>query len=124
MNFLQRIFHKQTGPEERNRILQKVMVCYEASISFDTSFLVHFYDAANIPFLLEKTGKYFHYQDHIPFQRSAAYFRVHVFNPLRLLGQTITISIKVRNEVAVEKTFAISNQHNFADWHSVKASLV
>jgi hypothetical protein len=108
MNFLQRMLHKKTGPEERSRILQKVMVGYEATISFNTSFMVHFYDAANMPFLIERTGKYFYYLDHLPSERSTAYFRVHVFNPLRLLGQTVTIS----------------NQHNFAEWHSVKASLV
>lgn len=124
MNFLHRIFYKQTGKKERGSIFQKILVGYEATISFDTSFLVHFYDAANMPLLLEKKGTHFNHQEYIPFQRSTAYFRVHVFNPLRLLGQTVTISISVRNEVAVEKTFAISNQHNFADWHSVTASLV
>ncbi|MEP7164671.1 MAG: hypothetical protein ABI741_08255 [Ferruginibacter sp.] len=124
MNFLQRMLHKQSRPEGRSHVSQKVMVCYEATISFEASFLVHFYDAANKPFLLERTGKYFYYQDYLPSERSAAYFRVHVFNPLRLLGQTVTISIKVRNEIAVLQTFAISNQHSFADWHSVKADLV
>lgn len=124
MKFLQRMLHKRTGQEERSRILQKIMVGYEATISFDTSFLVHFYDAANMPLLLEKTGKYFYFEDQVPSQRSTAYFRVHVFNPMRLLGQTVTISIKVRNEVTVQKTFTISNQHNFADWHSINASLV
>lgn len=121
---MQRMLHKQSGREERGRIFQKVMVCYEANISFDTSFLVHFYDAANMPFLLERNGKNFRYEDEIPFERSTAYFRVHVFNPLCLLGQTVTIIIKIRNEVAIEKTFAISNENNLADWHSVKASLI
>ena len=124
MNFLQRMLHKQSGREEKGRIFQKVMVCYEANISFDTSFLVHFYDAANMPFLLERKGKIFRYEDEIPFERSTAYFRVHVFNPLCLPGQRVTIIIKIRNEVVIEKTFAISSENNLADWHSVKASLI
>ena len=124
MNFLQRMLQKQTGQKEKSHIIQKVLVGYEATISFDTSFLVHFYDAANMPLLLEKNGKHFYHQEYIPFQRSTAYFRVHVFNPLRLLSQTVTISIKIRDEVAVEKTFAVSNQYGFTEWHSVKASLL
>jgi hypothetical protein len=124
MNFLQRIFIKHTRQEEKDHNFQKVGVCYEASISFNTSFLVHFYDASNKPHLLEKSGKYFSYNENIPFQRSTVYFRVHVFNHLRLLEQTIVITIKVRNEIAIEKTFAVSAQNNIADWHSVKASLI
>ena len=124
MNFLQRIIYKQKPTAEKNSMLQKVMVCYEANISFDTSFLVHFYDAANMPFLLEKKGIYFYYQDYIPFQRSAAYFRVHVFNPLCLLDQTVRVTIKVENTVAVEKTFAVSGRNSVADWHSVTANLI
>ena len=124
MNFLQRMFQKQTGREDGSHVFHKIMVGYEATISFDTSFLVHFYDAANMPLLIEQKGTHFQYQEYVPLQRSTAYFRVHVFNPLRLLGQTVTISIEVRNAVVVEQTFAISSQHHFADWHSVKASLV
>lgn len=124
MNFLQRMLHKKTGTEEGAKLFQKVMVRYEANISFDTSFLVHFYDAANMPFLLERKGKYFQHEDYIPFPRSTAYFRVHVFNPMCLLDQTVTISIKVRNEIAVEKTFVISKENHLADWHSVNASLL
>ncbi len=124
MNFLQRIFYKQGGQKERGSIFQKILVGYEATISFDTSFLVHFYDAANMPLLLEKKGTHFYHQEYVPLQISTAYFRVHVLNPLRLLGHTVTISIKVRNEIAVEKTFANSGKHNFADWHSVTASLL
>ena len=124
MNLLQRILHKHREPKDPGRILQKILVGYEATISFDTSFLVHLYDAANMPLLLEKKGKYFYYQDSVPSQRSTAYFRVHVFNPLRLMGQTVTVSIKVRNAVVVKKTFAINSQHNHADWHSVNASLM
>lgn len=124
MNFFQRMLHKKTRREEKKLFFQKVKLCYEATISFDASFLVHFYNASNMPFLLEKKGKYFHYQDYLPLERGVAYFRVHVFNPLYLLEQTVTISISVKDEVAVEKTFPISDQHNFADWHSVKASLI
>lgn len=124
MKFFQRIFKIKNGQEERNHIFQKVGICYEANISFNTSFLVHFYDASNRPHLLEKSGNYFSYKENIPFQRSTVYFRVHVFNPLCLLGQTVTIAIHVKNEIAVEKTFSINNQNNFAYWHSVKTSLV
>jgi hypothetical protein len=118
------MFHKRTIQEERNLLFQKVMVGYEAIISFDTFFLVHYYDSVNMPFLLEKKGRYFQLNDMVPFQRSSAYFRIHVFNPLCLEGQTVTLKIRVKNEVAVEKTFTISNQQNFADWHSVKAILI
>jgi len=124
MNLLQRMFQKRTMQDEGSHLFQKVMVGYEAIISFDASFLVHYYDAVNMPFLLEKTGRYFQLNDLVPLQRSSAYFRIHVFNPLCLERQTVTLKIRVKNEVAVEKTFTISNQQNFADWHSVNAILI
>ncbi len=123
MNIINRILHRKAANNETDHTFRKILVCYEAHISFETAFLVHFYDGDNNPFLLEKKGNYFNIQQHIPFTNKA-HFRVHVFNPRCLANQQITISIKIRNKTALEKTFEIASQNMHAQWYSVKANLI
>ncbi|CAN5874880.1 hypothetical protein BH11BAC4_BH11BAC4_16720 [soil metagenome] len=124
MNFLHRLLKKQAGTNDGNESFHKVEVCFEASISFATDFLVHFYDAENRPFLLEKSGTYFQLLQKLPLHRSAVYFRVHVFNPACLADQTIKISVKVKQLKVVEKLFEIPHHNTYSQWHSVQASLI
>ena len=125
MNFLNRILQQRHEAEsEAPHGFGLVNVCYEATISFETDFLVHFYDAADTPFLLEKKGHHFRISQDLPYKRSRAYFRVHVFNPMHLPNQTVTISIKVRNQVAVARTFAVSSENTYGQWNVLKANLI
>ena len=58
MNIINRILHRKAANNETDHTFRKILVCYEAHISFETAFLVHFYDGDNNPFLLEKKGNY------------------------------------------------------------------
>jgi len=123
MNFLHRLLKRQLT-NGQDDALQKVAVCFDADISFATNFLVHFYDADNKPYLLEKSGTHFHIQQHLPLQRNNAYFRVHVFNPRGLTDQTLRIRVKVKQAQVIEEIFHIPHHNTYSQWHSVKASLI
>ncbi len=124
MNFLTRLFQKSLPHGNQENAFRQVNVLYEATISFASHFLVHFYDSENKPVLLEKNGTYFRIQQQLPLHRHSAYFRVHVYNPHCLAGQTITISIKTRQSLLIEKTFLIPTHNSYIQWHSLKANLI
>ena len=123
MNFLQRLFSRPAITQLQH-LPGKVNVSYTASISFATDFMIHYYDEENEARVMERTGTYFQLLQHLPIQRNRTYFRIHVFNPKGLSGQTVTISIKVRNSIAVEKTFEIPAHDSYSLWYAVKANLI
>lgn len=123
MNILQRLLNRQHFTAYKEDNSQKITVSYEASISFSTDFLVHFYDETKTPFLLEKKGGFFQMVQHLPQQRKNAYFRIYVFNPRGLENETVRVKIKVMDQVVTEKVFLIPGNNTFIQWFSVRASL-
>jgi hypothetical protein len=97
---------------------------YEVRLSFKTDFLIHFYDAANKPFLQEQQGTYFQQLEPLPAQAHTAYFRVYVHNPEGRPGEWIRIGIQIDGNRQTEKIIPVSNHPGRGTWHTIQLSRV
>ncbi|HNP54104.1 MAG TPA: hypothetical protein PKK69_05790 [Ferruginibacter sp.] len=97
---------------------------YEARLSFDTDFLIHFYDAANKPFLKEQQGSYFLQTEPLPLHAHTVYFRVYVHNPEGRANEWIRIGIQVDEYRQTEKLIPVSHFPGRGTWHTIQLSLV
>lgn len=120
MQYLKRLLAKWLDYGQAKISASQVEVIYEAKLSFNTRFQVHYYDSMNQPTFYEREGNYCSVKDKIPKSRFVTYLRVFVFREDEAKQGEITICIRIRNKLKAIKTFHIDDQGNGSGWYTIK----